>query len=346
MADDRKYKLVYPADVIQRKLPKSIEEKPHWHFQKYLAKDTPEVFLANVPQGKVLNAYGSVISGDDVVLGDLSFEWFFTAQQHSSLFKLKLPEPKKLKGTTTSVATASGWNYYHWLLDVLPRLGILEKAGVDLNFIDWFIFNSGNAHYQTETLDWLGIPKNKRVFTQRGAHFQSDLLLAPSVPGVPSQTPKWVVDFLRKSFPAEPAAKRRKIYISRARSKYRRFTNGDDVRNFLLKRGFEKVFAEELSFREQVNLFASAEAIVAPHGAGLANLIFCQPNTPIVEIFSPEYVNGCFWALANHVDLNYWYLLGQGARPPEFHDPHNVEKDIEVDLAQLEKTLEKAGIGL
>ena len=342
--DGRKLQQIFPVDVIRRRLPRTIEAKTHWHFQKNSEKQTPEVFLATIPNGKVLGAYGSVISGDNIVLGDLAYEWFFGSHQHSSLFKFKLPPVQKLNGSAANLATTSGWNYYHWLLDLLPRFDILQRGGVDLGSVDSFIVNAGSAPYQTDTLDLLGIPKSKRVVTQRRAHFQADTLYAPSLPGLHSHTPKWAVDFLRKSFLRELSGTRRKIYVSRSRSKYRKFTNEPEVKALLEKHGFEEVFSEELSFRQQVDLFASAEAIVAPHGAGLANILFCQPKTFVLEIFSPDYVNGCFWALAEQAELDYWYLLGKGARPAEFADPHKVEKNIEADVMQVEKTLRAVGL--
>lgn len=345
-ADGRSFREIYPAQTLQLQAPRSLDGTVHWHFRERLKILTQPVFVATVPGGSVHGAYGSVVSGDGVILGDLAFEWFFKPEQHSLLFKLKLHEPQHLNGTTANVATASGWNYFHWLLDVLPRFGILQKAGVELSEVDWFTLNRGNARFQSESLDWLGIPGKKRLITAKGSHYQAERLLAPSLPGIPSQTPPWVVDWLQRSFPAEDSsrAKKERIYISRARSKYRNFTNEGEVREFLLKRGFREVFAEELSFREQVNLFASAATIVAPHGAGLANLVFCRPGMTVVEIFSPEYVNGCFWVLANWAKLNYFYLLGEGPRPREFVDPHQVEKNISVNLRELEATFRLAGL--
>ena len=48
---------------------------------------------------------------------------------------------------------------------------------------------------------------------------------------------------------------------------------------------FEEIFLENLSFTEQINLFANSHTIVSPHGAGLANLVFSRPSTNVIEIF-------------------------------------------------------------
>ena len=46
-----------------------------------------------------------------------------------------------------------------------------------------------------------------------------------------------------------------------------------------------------MSVAEQVELFVYADVVVAPHGAGLTNLLFCREGTRIVEIFPPTYIN-------------------------------------------------------
>ena len=52
-----------------------------------------------------------------------------------------------------------------------------------------------------------------------------------------------------------------------------------------------------ISFAEQRAAFATAGVIVGPHGAGLANMIMSHDAT-VVELFSPAYVNGSCYTLA------------------------------------------------
>ena len=40
----------------------------------------------------------------------------------------------------------------------------------------------------------------------------------------------------------------------------------------------------EKKFIDQVKIFNSAKLIVAMHGAGLTNLLFCKSNTKVIEI--------------------------------------------------------------
>jgi hypothetical protein len=54
-----------------------------------------------------------------------------------------------------------------------------------------------------------------------------------------------------------------------------------------LRNGFSMHTLEGMTPRAQMQLFQNADFIVAPHGAGLANLLFCAPGTKIIE-FSPD----------------------------------------------------------
>ena len=48
--------------------------------------------------------------------------------------------------------------------------------------------------------------------------------------------------------------------------------------------GFQEVFMERLSPIQQIATFYAADRIVAPHGAGLANMIFARRSAAVVEI--------------------------------------------------------------
>lgn len=56
----------------------------------------------------------------------------------------------------------------------------------------------------------------------------------------------------------------------------------------LQARGFDQLFMERLSPAEQIAAFHAADKIVAPHGAGLANMVFARRATDVVEIGNPQ----------------------------------------------------------
>ena len=66
---------------------------------------------------------------------------------------------------------------------------------------------------------------------------------------------------------------------------------------WLETQGLAKVHWEDLALTlaEQILAFAGARVIMSPHGAGLANLVFCRADTRVVELFNHAYFNPCFW---------------------------------------------------
>ena len=104
--------------------------------------------------------------------------------------------------------------------------------------------------------------------------------------------------------------------------------------------GFTPIWLEDHNIATQIALFSGAEFIVAPHGAGLTNLIWCNSSAKVLEIFSPNYVNVCFWAIANQVGMEYFYLIGEGKKPPEYIDPHLVGDNINVPIEELHRSLD------
>ena len=79
-----------------------------------------------------------------------------------------------------------------------------------------------------------------------------------------------------------------KLYISRQNCSYRNLINENDIIKKLNKKGFQTIDLKALSIDEQINLFSSAEIIISPTGSALANIIFCDQGTKIIEL-SPKY---------------------------------------------------------
>ena len=74
------------------------------------------------------------------------------------------------------------------------------------------------------------------------------------------------------------------------------------------------------SFPEVVTLFQRAVLIVGPHGAGLSNMVFSQPQTYIVEILCRGAVNLCYADIAYKVGMHYRGIISktQSCKKMEF----------------------------
>ncbi len=67
----------------------------------------------------------------------------------------------------------------------------------------------------------------------------------------------------------------------------RREINNIDQLELYLKNNcnsFKSIYLEEMDFEKQVTYFYNAQIIIGAHGAGFSNMLFCNPNTIILEV--------------------------------------------------------------
>lgn len=60
----------------------------------------------------------------------------------------------------------------------------------------------------------------------------------------------------------------------------------------------EWIVFDSQPFMEAVALFSRAQIVVAPHGAGLTNMLFSSPNTRVIELMPTQNPNLCYYHLA------------------------------------------------
>jgi hypothetical protein len=121
------------------------------------------------------------------------------------------------------------------------------------------------------------------------------------------------------------------VYYSRAKSGRRKVENEEAVTEMLESLGFERYFGEELTFSEQVSLFASADVVVAPHGAGLSNIVW-STDVSIVEMFN-DFVTDPFYLIADSLGHEYTAIQGSSVDPTARHS------DFHVDTDQLQNVI-------
>lgn len=198
-----------------------------------------------------------------------------------------------------------GRRFSHWLFDVWPKLqamqqlGVLDGAGI--------IANDCGERLRDETLGALGVdPARVRLVDRAGVEVQAERALRIGAVRQVLYTPPWIIEAVRGAFlpKGAPARGTRKLYITRAGAGRRRVANEAALVELARARGYEVVALETLSLRQSAELLSQAEAVLAPHGAGLANIVFAPPNCRVVEFFSlhisPEY-----WLLAARMGLDY-----------------------------------------
>jgi capsular polysaccharide biosynthesis protein len=303
-------------------------------------------YIAFMPNGRVWGENGAVISPDNKLVWDVSHEMYRLPQEHSVFEQEYLPPVTRLPGTAALLTYVGNSNYFFWMFDVLARMELLRREGIA---VDKYLINQKRQPFQDETLAALGVTPDRLIECKSDTHIcASNLVITPPV-AYSGHVQKWVCDFLRERFAGWRAAasggKGERLYISRSGARYRHVRNEEEVVALLERHGFTRIHCEEYSVAEQVRLFASAEVIVAPHGAGLANIVFCRPGTKVIEFFSPHWVRQTYWMISCHCDLDYYYLIGRKRKLvyDVWSIRYHIEDDIVVDLKRLAGLLKLAG---
>jgi capsular polysaccharide biosynthesis protein len=303
----------------------------------------PRVAVMELPDGRVLGRHHAVVTGTGDLVHEVSLYFGALHPREHPLFLDPFPgEPRRIPGRLGVLASRGDSNYFHFLIDVLPRLGVLEQAP-DIAAPDrWYA--PGQTSFQRELLDMVGIGPEQRIDSEEAHHVQADCLVVPGVPSICEQNPPWVVDFLRSRLLTRvPAStERRPVYIVRsAGTNNRAVTNEAELIRLLTARGFDIVDPSQMSVAEQIRTFATAPVIVSPHGAALANLVFTSPGSTVIELFPPGCVLLTYWRLASGVPgLDYRYLSDWPTSARQ-NRPIALVSDMTVDLAALSSMLDE-----
>lgn len=92
----------------------------------------------------------------------------------------------------------------------------------------------------------------------------------------------------------------RRIYVSRRHAPSRIPRQIDELERIAEARGYTPVYLERMAPLEQVALFAQCEAIMAEHGAGLANLQYASRGCRVLELFPAAMYRKWVFRLAAH----------------------------------------------
>lgn len=291
---------------------------------------TPRV--VNVPPASVIIAEGgriyatrqyiAVIDQDNALIPETSYH-------HVGINKLGNPEdnpvfkttffinPQKYKGTVFSMLSGGGAadNYGHWLIDAIPRLGLLKQSGL-FSEVDWFIVPTYRHEYHKSSLSLLDIPPEKIIDAGKALHIHADRVISTTTPRHIGHFPTWAGEFLRQSYhqAIRPEKYPPLVYVRRSDSLIRRILNEDEIVASIKPYGFVDYELSRLSFPEKVNLFRSAKVVASATGAGLSNIVFCQPGAKVLEIFHSKFMSTMFADIALRVGLDYHYIIKEDGK--------------------------------
>ena len=252
---------------------------------------------------------------------------------------------KKIKGNILSLIQGASAieNYGHWLLDTIPKL-IMVKKFKDLNSFDAILVPNFKKKFQKDSLEYFDIIKNKILDGSEITHLYADKITIPvhpyweinkhqfeTVANVDKDILKSIRNVFLKNNNFNKFKKNENIFIDRSDSifNHNKLINNLEIIEYLKGKGFLIVKLSELSFNDQIELFNKAKIIIGSHGAGLTNILFCEPYTQIIEIGNPSFDCYVFKNISNIQNLNYSFIKARSAIS-EFGDMKIDIKDLKI----------------
>ncbi len=331
------HRVTYVRKMTTRFVPISIGGLSHPVIKDHISDQTRPRFVIRM-ENSTVDFKGAIVKNNlnEIVKSGLiehqhedHAPWFWR-QRYQNIDLLQPNE--RVVGNTLYLSTIWWNSYYHFQVDVMGKLFVLLSC-CSLDEFDHIIFAGNPSKYMLEIFATLGLIEKIRIEPSVPMMY-SKLTIPSYCANGDGYIPADLVHFLQKSVGKNiPVRPKSKIYISRKNAGTRRVINEDAVETFLMKYGFKTLFLEQMTVLEQLTEFANATDVIAPHGAGLTNLIYAQEGTRVLEFFSGQYVNKCYAELSGESKLEYYYAVFE--KNPESPD------DIMVDLKILDEFLQQ-----
>jgi hypothetical protein len=285
------------------------------------------------PAGKAVRETGFYLDGEvqtaKVPVSPLRFRYWRKRWGGDVTSRPWLPPKQRIAGRVAVLNARYSHNFFHWLIEILPRLVPLRRAGARA---DYYLVDCLTP-FQQEVLAALGVARHQLIQPHYRLLLEADELVVPSFP-----SPDCLREFGRTLLAALGAdaavASPRRIFISRRKTGTRTLANEPQLEQLLGRLGFETHTMEDYPLAKQARLVHEAEIVVATHGAGLANLIFARPGAHVVEIVPAGRFNAnCYPKRTRFFNLNHQLV---------FADPTRRRQTLQVSLDDVASALSAA----
>lgn len=252
-------------------------------------------------------------------------------------------ESQKRRGAYVALHGLWSDGFWHWIMEYLPRVVLAEMAG----FTGKYIVGPRAPAFVQQSLDLLNISSD-RVITHDGQSWWVESLWTPQVLMGSLELkrfPKLVSELRTRMLNARAVSECPKgaqlLYVSRSQAANGRHVTNEAALESLLQRwNVRTVHLETLSLAQQIACARDARVLIGAHGAGFVHAMFMQPQSTIIELFSPRYIHPSCEVGYRVLGHRYCPVFEP---PSEQLDPvrdNDFNADpITADLLQIEKLL-------
>ena len=278
-------------------------------FEKFAKVRLSAEFAVVLHEGRSLTGGSFVADREGRLLSDsfraygmlarFGFDEFETRR-----FRLNADAGKTLRinGFCVPIGAQTNRNYFHWLLESLPRLLLAHK----LTSVPITLLVPEMTPWMAAMLDVFGRSTDTIVTRSDGATTCSQLLFAArglSNINTFSHHGMELIEFLiEKTSHLSPLIQNKRLFVSRAHANNRKLSNEAALINVAERHGFFVVFPENYSFMQQISMFRAADIVTGALGAGLTNVAFMRKGGALLEL-APSRRDGDATLFANLCSL-------------------------------------------
>jgi len=331
-----------PETVAKRRWPINLRQDEQSLFSPDLERQIPATSLLKL-NDVLVSPEGIIFKQRKILIESFAFPWMWDEWRRDKVLRFltrNYISRKRSRLDHDALWITDNWShgYFHWLADALMRLySVRDLAGdlvlllpyqyQELEFVHASLkpFGLGGLRFMGRNEVALCRQLMVPTHTAPSGHFNEDVI-------------QGVRDLLVNAYGEKKGTETdSRIYLSRGRAKRRTIVNEGEVLSVLGEFGFRAVYAEALSFAEQVNVFSRARFLVSNHGAGLTNMLFMSPGSSVLELrHQTDRVNNSYFTMASALGLDYYYQTCQPQRTGE--EPHTA--NLVVNVHALRENIE------
>jgi hypothetical protein len=279
------------------------------------------------------------------------FEYYLKTRKKFYIYLRGFYPKKQLNETIFSVENYLDFNYFHWVVDTLPRIAILlEAISTENNKKINILIGSRVSKFQEETLKLIyGDKINILVYPNKNIIVHD--LLVTGWPFKYSAVTRiynpiyWELMLSKSQLKlCSSYQSNRILLVSRKNSSTRYITNEDDFVEKLGNWGHDisVIQLENLSFSEQITLFRETKVVIAPHGASAANLLFSTASL-FIEFMPLNRKKGLKEVLVTaqicrYKDINH-HIFGINNNPDSISESMTIPDDFIEEIDKIIKLI-------
>lgn len=212
---------------------------------------------------------------------------------------LERPACAEQKGRGIYLGSLMAGHYGHFITEGLSTFWIFETLPAeefDYFLFSPFVFGSVLPDYALQCMRVFDIDPDKVVIMREEAVAFETLVVPERLFRLNHSVDPalaWVHREITSQIDEVPKPLER-VYLSRRRLSLKHLTrviaNEVLVEKLFRWSGFTVIYPEELSFMDQLSLYANARVVAGPSGSALHNSLFMRPGALLIELGDPRYV--------------------------------------------------------